>query len=102
MLSRQEVNDLNKAGEKLEKEGFDVWFNDVHYQGHGFQVLLKDKFIHVSMVWNVGRPNDFYISSHKKNKQHPNIIDSFMCEEIKKVQTSNVNEVYGLVKQLAL
>lgn len=102
MLSRQEVNELNKVGQKLENEGFDVWFNNVQYEGHGFKVILKDKFIEVSMVWNVSMPNDFHVSSHEKNKQHPNILDSFMCKELAKAQTQKAQEVYGLVKQLAL
>jgi len=102
MLSRKEIDNLYAVAKKLDKEGFDVWENDVEYQGHGFKVILDKKFIDVRMFINVQQPNNFFISLHKKNQKHPNILDSIMCDKIKELKTSNANEVYELVKQLAM
>lgn len=96
-----ETKQLYLAASKLEKENYDVWRNDVTFQGHGFKVMLKETWIEVWLSLCVTESSKAVVTLYKRNEEHPNYLDSFACRELDKETTADLSKVYDIVKKLA-
>ena len=83
-----ETKQLYSAANKLEKEGYDLWRNDVAFQGHGFKISLKETWVDVRLSLYVTEPSEAVITLYKRNEEHPNYFDSFACKELAKANTT--------------
>ena len=83
---------------RLLREGYDIWENTPHYEGYGFKVLLEDKWIEIRLDYHDEEPSRYDIHCFKKNEEHRNILDSFMCKELAKKEITDTNEMYQVIK----
>ena len=95
-----ETKQLYSAARKLEKENYDVWRNDVAFQGHGFKLSLEKTWVDVWLSLYVTEPSKAVITLYKRNEEHPNYYDSFACKELAKETTTDLSKVYDIVKKL--
>lgn len=95
-----ETKQLYSAANKLEKEGYDLWRNDVAFQGHGFKISLKETWVDVWLSLYVTEPSEAVITLYKRNEEHPNYFDSFACKELAKETTTDLSKVYDIIKKL--
>ena len=94
---KSEVKHLNSAIKKLENEGYDVWANNVHYQGYGFKVILEKSWIDVYVSMNYGGEDSIIITKLEKKS---NVLDKFCAKRLAEKESKNFEELYDLVKEL--
>lgn len=90
------IGKLNNAIEKLEKENYNVWVKDVHYEGYGFKVILDKVWVDVWVMLNYGEECEVFIRKFEKTS---NILDSYANKELAKAQTKNLDEIYDTIKE---
>ena len=96
----EEANKLYLSAERLETEHFDIIYNEPSLQGHGYKVDLKDTWVEVWLSALPFDPSTAFITLFKKNPKHPNYFDSFGCEELREEATTELDEVYSIVKTM--
>ncbi len=95
-----EIKELYSVADKLEKENYNVWENDVTFQGYGFKIILEKTWVEVWLCANFNTPSEVIVRLYKKNPKHPSILDSFSCDELAKESTTDLFKVYSIVKDL--
>ena len=95
-----EVKQLYSAADKLEKENYDLWRNDVAFQGHGFKISLKETWVDVWLSLYVTGPSEAVVTLYKRNEEYPNYFDSFACKKLAEETTTDLSKVYDIVKKL--